>query len=67
MPVGPGSPAEKAGIKAADAILTVNGEELTEATRAITPREARRAPAGTTVTLELADGRELQISRAAYY
>jgi Aspartyl protease/PDZ domain len=67
MHVAQGSPAEKAGIKAGDAIATVNGEPLTEATRTITIREVSRAPAGTTVTLKLGDGRELRIELAEYY
>ena len=67
MHVAQGSPAEEAGIKAGDAIATVNGEPLTEATRTITIREVSRAPAGTMVTLELTDGRELRIELAEYY
>jgi len=67
MHVAKGSPAEKAGIKAGDAIETVNGEPLTEANRSATMREASRAPAGTTATLKLADGRELGIVLADYY
>lgn len=60
--VASGSPAERVGLKAGDVIARFNDQPATEAQVALAD-----APAGTTLALELRDGRRVALTLAPYY